>query len=630
MKKLFKILLFLSLLLTVSCSKEQRIHRAERRAEAELKELQSALLSSNTDSVWLISRRSPDIHYFVFQDNQAVFWSDNSLTTNIMTIPKYDAWFEFDFSNAYCHCYWTWAGEYRVAAIIPTEWHITNARDGIAQSFSYQPLLQDMDKTKSRALSTHNQVRLFYWLTVLLFVIVAITVIIVLVRVHGFKHLQWRNKIQFAVVGIVLVGYLSVFIVSAFYIRRHYQARQEADLQRQCRFVQSALQNLYFWDYSTDAISPTGLNVDLRDLAHAYGTDIHVYDLNGRLLGSSTPELFQNRLLSTYLAPEVMFSDNNTQTCYSSLGDIRYLSAYTEFVNGSYMQLGYIDIPQFISEEELAQEMDSFFAHLFPVYILILLISIVAALFLTRDLAAQYNSVVDKLNRSAQQLARSEREGAWRTMARQIAHEINNPLTPMKLTIQQLQRVKGTEKFDTQFDKATSMLIAQMDNLSRIATSFSTFAKQPEVLPSEVDIAQKLSAAVTLCANNPQGTSIRYFGPEEGIMVQADKEQIGQVFTNIIRNAVQAIDGAPNGDIIVVLKNDIHEREIEISFSDNGPGIPEEVQPKIFLPNFTTKTTGAGLGLAISKNIVEGSGGRIRFETSPHGTTFFVYLPKVK
>lgn len=629
MKKLLKIALFLSFLMTISCSQEQRIHRLERRAEAELSELRSAILSSNTDSIWLITHRIPEVHYFIFRDNQAVYWSNNSLTTPLMTIPQYDEWFEYDFSNAYCCCYWTHVGEYRVAAIIPTAWHITNAREGIEQSFSYQPLLEDMDKTKSYGISPRNQARIFFWLTISFIVILISIVVVSIIRAHGFKNLQMRSKIQFSIISMVLVGHLGVLLVSVVFFRKHYQSRQEADLQRQCRFVQSALQNLYFWDYSTDGISQLGLNADLRDLAHAYGTDIHVYDLNGRLLGSSTPQLFQNRLLSVYLAPEVMFSDNNTQTCYSSLGDIRYLSAYTEFVNGSFMQLGYIAIPQFISEVELAREMDSFFAHLFPVYILILLISIGGALFLTRDLAAENARMVDELNRNARQLARLEREGAWRTMARQIAHEINNPLTPMKLTLQQLQRIKGTDKFDAQFDKATATLLSQMDNLSRIATSFSTYTKQPEVSPSEVDIAQKLSAVVTLVTNNPQGTPIRYFGPESGVMVQADKEQISQVFTNILRNAVQAINGAEGGDIMVILKDDIHQPEVEISFSDNGPGIPEDVQPKIFLPNFTTKSTGAGLGLAISKNIVEGSGGRIRFETSKHGTTFYIYLPRV-
>ena len=183
------------------------------------------------------------------------------------------------------------------------------------------------------------------------------------------------------------------------------------------------------------------------------------------------------------------------------------------------------------------------------------------------------------------------------------------------------------------------MLIGQVDNLSRIASSFSSFAKQPTVEPSEVDVAQKLSAMIMLCANNPQKVSIRYFGPESGVMARADKEQISQAFNNIIRNAIQAVGGlvfdgepeykAPKGDIIVVLKNDPKQKEIEISISDNGPGIPEDIQEKIFLPNFTTKSNGAGLGLAITKHIVEGGDGRITFTTSPKGTTFYIYLKRV-
>jgi signal transduction histidine kinase len=224
-------------------------------------------------------------------------------------------------------------------------------------------------------------------------------------------------------------------------------------------------------------------------------------------------------------------------------------------------------------------------------------------------------------------------------MARQIAHEINNPLTPMKLTLQQLQRTKDTPRFEEYFNRSTQLLIEQIDNLGHIARSFSSFAKMAEVNPVPVDVAHKLSNFLTLMRNNPTDIPIRYVGPDEGVMALADAEQITQVFTNIVRNAMQAMEGRPNSDIIIILKgvteNTCQERNlnpkmqwIEISFSDNGPGIPEEVQEKIFVPNFTTKNTGAGLGMPISKNIVEGSGGKICFQTSEKGTTFFVYLQK--
>ena len=239
-------------------------------------------------------------------------------------------------------------------------------------------------------------------------------------------------------------------------------------------------------------------------------------------------------------------------------------------------------------------------------------------------LVERYNMLVDRVEESAEQLAVAEREGAWRTMARQIAHEINNPLTPMKLSVQKLQLKRGTEGFDEYFDRTTKMLIAEIDNLAHIAQSFSAFAKQPEVVTTEVDIAEKLSNVITLQRANDEQIPIRYVGPDSGVIVRADNEQVSQVFVNIIRNALQA---SPT-DIIVVLNAAYSEREVQISISDDGTGIPENIQSRIFQPNFTTKSNGNGLGLAISKHIIEGSGGRIEFETSPKGTTFYIYLRK--
>ncbi len=663
MKKVAQIVLFFLFLFTISCSKGvHSTFRTEHRAEEELQELKSAILSGNRDSVWQIARQSSDIQYLIFYEGVVVFWSDNTLTAPNIYNPRDGGWFDYDFANARCRVLWQKAGDYDVEVIIPVEWHI-DAMEEISESFSYLPLLDRTSENEIGFFSSRAKARLFYWLTITAFFLLIVAAVIFLIRAHGIKNLRLSSRITYTIMFVVMLGFVAVFTVSVRYIRTHYRARQEAELIQKCRFIQTALQNLYFWDFSTATISSANLSIDLRDLAYSYGTDIHVYDLQGRLVGSSTPQLFQHRLLSTYLAPEVMFSPEKPQTCYSDLGDFRYLSAYTEFVNGGFVQLGYIAVPSFISQEEEGREVDAFLARLLPLYLLALLVGALLSIGLSRALAApmaavsermrtlslggknmhipydrndelgvlvaRYNEMVDELERSSRQLARSEREGAWRTMARQIAHEINNPLTPMKLTMQQLQRLKGTERFDEQFEKAASMLIAEIDNLSRIATSFSTFAKQPEVEPGEVDVAQKLSAAVTLCSNNPQGTPIRYVGPDSGVMARADKEQIGQVFTNIIRNAVQAINAAPDGDIIVILKNDEGSPKVEITISDNGPGIPEDVQPKIFLPNFTTKSTGAGLGLAISKNIVEGADGTITFETSPNGTTFHILLQKI-
>ena len=153
-------------------------------------------------------------------------------------------------------------------------------------------------------------------------------------------------------------------------------------------------------------------------------------------------------------------------------------------------------------------------------------------------------------------------------------------------------------------------------------------------------MADKLFDFVTFMSNSQDTIPIRYVGPEHGVMVVADAEQITQVFTNIVRNAMQAMERRPDSDIIIILKNaskksikenhlDARKRWVKISFSDNGPGIPEDMIEKVFVPNFTTKHSGAGLGMPISKNIIEGSGGIINFQTSERGTTFYIYLQKV-
>jgi nitrogen fixation/metabolism regulation signal transduction histidine kinase len=401
-----------------------------------------------------------------------------------------------------------------------------------------------------------------------------------------------------------------------------------------------------------------GLAIDLHDLGYDIHQDIHVYSLSGELIASSSPALFNNGILSRRMAPEAIFSDDHSVLCYEQLANHPYLVSYQPFHNGSFVTIGYIAVPSFMSEQTRNQEIDALLARLLPPYIIVLLLALIFSFGAAKSVTApismladkmrhfaigakdnhisypyhdelgalveRYNMLVDRVEESAERLARAEREGAWRTMARQVAHEINNPLTPMKLSVQKLQLKRGKPDFDEYFDKTTKMLIAEIDNLAHIAQSFSAFAKQPEVVTTEVDIAEKLSNVITLQRANDEQIPVRYVGPDSGVFVRADNEQVAQVFVNIIRNALQA---SPT-DIIVVLNAAYSDREVQISISDDGTGIPEDIQPRIFQPNFTTKSNGNGLGLAISLHIVEGSGGRIEFESSGKGTTFYVYLKK--
>ena len=473
------------------------------------------------------------------------------------------------------------------------------------------------------------------------------------------RNMRISTRIMIIILVSVLAVFLFTYVMSVRYVHTSLEQRQRNELITRAQYIQIYLRSLYYWDIELSPTQTQGLSADLRDLSYDMHQDVHVYTLSGQLLATSSTELLEKGLLpATMLTTKPFYDDESIALCYEHIEDKPYMVAYLPFFNGAFVPIAYIAVPYYLSEQTRKEELQALLSQLLPPYIIVLILALVLTYFAARsmllpvsmltdkmrrfeiggrdnhidypyhdelgELVARYNLLVDQVEESAEQLARAEREGAWRTMARQIAHEINNPLTPMKLSVQKLQLKRGTDGFDAYFDKTTKMLIAEIDNLAHIAQSFSAFAKQPEVETTEVDIAEKLSNVITLQRENDEQIPVRYVGADSGVLVRADNEQISQVFVNIIRNAIQA---SPT-DIIVVLNAAYSDREVQISISDDGTGIPEDIRSRIFQPNFTTKSNGNGLGLAISKHIVEGSGGRITFETSPKGTTFYIYLRK--
>ena len=470
-------------------------------------------------------------------------------------------------------------------------------------------------------------------------------------------------KFQYAFIALLIISFIGIFFVSVNFIQKKYQEEQIANLESKKSYIQKALQDRYYWNQDLNAINTQALNLDLQDLSYIYHTDIHVYNNKGVLVGSSQPIIFYKNLISNRISPTPFFSVNSTMNQYEHIGRLDYLTGYTDFNNGDFMQIGYIAIPQFFSQDEIRNEIESFLAVIIQIYLIIVVLAILISLFIGKQLSAplimlenklkemrfgsrnekidytqndeigqlviQYNRTIDELEQSAKLLAKSERESAWKSMARQVAHEINNPLTPMKLSIQQLRRTKklNDERFDDYFEKSTTMLVEQIDNLSRIAGTFSNFARMPEASFEKVDIASKLYSVVQLFMNNFEHIQIEYAGKDKDVFVYADPEQLVQVFNNLLKNAIQAIPEERDGEIRINLEESPEEVIIEIT--DNGIGIEVDAQDKLFVPNFTTKTTGMGLGLAIAKNIVELSGGTISFTTTLNeSTTFILKLPK--
>lgn len=725
MKNLRRISFFLLVLLMAGLSScggfeqdakrlQKTLLRREALAERQATEMAHCMQHNPIfDSIQAIAQEDEYILFYIFDKRNLVYWSDNWLATDEVVLLGYDQWIYSRFRNAHAVARWTKAGHYNILTVIPikyaypvggsqfqnnfippfhgeadydiSRYHPAEGQEIVSGDghFLFTLLPEPREATAELSESSVDEsftfrqlaapenhdnhwsarVQFYFILSMILMGALLILGLLVLIHYRGLRNMSLRTRFVYVIIACILTSFVYVFGLSIRYVRTNYEQRQQETLAAKCKYIQTYLQSLYYWDMSLTHANTSGLNVDLRDLSFSAGADIHVYDNQGLLVGSSAPGLFSNGLLSMRMSSAPFFSMQDTLVQYEQIGDIKYLCAYAPFYNGSYVQIGYIAVPSFVSEVEKAQEVDDLLARLLPPYLIVLLMAFLASYLAGRSMTAplgmltekmrhfqigkpdnhidykyhdelgelveRYNAMVDQMEESAARLAKAEREGAWRTMARQIAHEIKNPLTPMKLTIQQLRRLKDTDRFDAYFEKATPMLIEQIDNLSRIATSFSTFAKQPEVSTSEVDVAQKLSNVVTLIRNNPAGVPVRYIGPDHGVAVWADAEQISQVFTNILRNALQAMEGQEDADIIVILKNSPENPDqVVISFSDNGPGIPEDIRERVFMPNFTTKNTGMGLGLAISKNIVEGSGGKICFETSEKGTTFFVYLRK--
>ena len=343
------------------------------------------------------------------------------------------------------------------------------------------------------------------------------------------------------------------------------------------------------------------------------------------------------------------------------IGDELFKTAFVPLENTLDKKVAYLEIPYYSKQRSLEDEISDFMGRLLNVYVFLLFIagifSVLVANSITKpltvigeklqevkvgkpnkplnwetndeigSLVTEYNQMIKKLEDSAELLAKSEREGAWREMAKQVAHEIKNPLTPMKLSIQYLNHAyqSNPDNIDGLMERVSKTLIEQIDNLAHIANEFSNFAKMPRANNQEF-VVNDLVGSVHELFKKQEHCDVLLGLPEAAYTVFADKKQLLQVLNNLIKNATEAIPEHRRGHIEVSL----YERDqmAVIQVSDNGVGIPEEMKKKVFVPNFTTKNSGTGLGLAISKNIIESVNGKIYYETVPNvGTDFFVELP---
>ena len=231
-------------------------------------------------------------------------------------------------------------------------------------------------------------------------VVMLIVSIIALIKYRGSRRMRLSAKFQLVLTPVVVIILSSIFLLSIEHSRRVFIDTQQLRLSKKAQYVQMALQNMYFWDLTLSPANTMSLNIDLRDMSFAYEIDIHVYDLNGRLIGSSTPQLFDLGLLPTHLSPEAFFSGKQKIITHEHIGEVKYLAAYTEFINGNYAKIGYIALPSFISQKEMTDHLQDFVLKLLPLYIFLLLISIIVVWGISHMITSSLRLVIEQLQQN--------------------------------------------------------------------------------------------------------------------------------------------------------------------------------------------------------------------------------------
>jgi signal transduction histidine kinase len=475
------------------------------------------------------------------------------------------------------------------------------------------------------------------------------------------------TQIRITIVSILGVSFVIVAYITISFFINQYNKTNEERLSKNAAASATELSQLLPGTLS--AYGPEERRVltekQLQQVARNLNIDINLFDTTGTLLGSTQGVLFLKEVISPQINPEAFYKLTKGGVYRylksETIGNLNYKSIYQPVRSTQGMLLGFLQIPYFATQNELEQEISNFVVILINIIAFVFLISGGLALIIsgtiTRSFAVvaekmnhirlsekneriewtakneigtlveQYNRMVDQLELSAARLAQNERELAWREMARQVAHEIKNPLTPMKLSLQFLQKAikENNGNVGEISARVAGNLVSQIDHLSKIAYEFSQFANLGNTNEEAFDLHDVLRE-LNFLYQSQEGLVLHWHKTEGKLMVMADKTQLNRLFTNLIKNATEAIPSDRVATIHVIEK--IKDHSVVLEIRDNGDGIPAEIQPKLFTPNFTTKSSGTGLGLAICKGIVEKARGNIWFITNPgRGTSFFVELP---
>ncbi len=481
------------------------------------------------------------------------------------------------------------------------------------------------------------------------------------------KKTSLRTRIFIAMILLVVIASVLIALITIYQYNEQAKDYHEGRLVRKENAIMASidleLRRRTTYPVETDYLDKI-FKERIYDISDINQLDINIYNLDGKLLISSSSSFSKdttNYDIDQKVLTQIANDANHRVVKEEQMANgIEFQSSYTYINDNKFKPIGILHLPYLQDNTFQEKELKEFLSRLALVYLLMLLIAITIAYLVSKyitksiktvsekinqtkldkrnekiilenaseemhNLVSAYNDMVDELGESAVKLAKSEREQAWREMAKQVAHEIKNPLTPMRLTVQSFE-----QRFDVNDPEAkeklnefSKSLIQQIDTMSSIASAFSSFAEMPKQKREELNVVEVVKLALDIFNED----YIHYFNNKDQLIAQLDKTQLIRVVTNLVKNAIQSLGEQEHPKIEVKVAED--DGNVVISVADNGKGIPVEDRNKIFEPKFTTKSSGMGLGLPMIKNIVEAYGGTITFVSEiNHGTVFTVTIPK--
>ena len=473
-------------------------------------------------------------------------------------------------------------------------------------------------------------------------------------------NLSLRARIFLAMTVIVVATFVLLSVITIPQFKTQSEKYHSKRLERKEAQIQRSIAYFFSQEAETE-LNPKKLDSILSEkiyqVSDVQSVKFSIYSLNGDLINSTLPKNEINSL-NPELLSRILGQKDSKIIEITQINNIQYRSSFSLILDDNFSPLWILNLPYYDDDNLNSYELDSFLIILGEVYFFLLILSIIISYFVSQymtkaiseialkmkqtrldkrnskikikarskevnSLVESYNNMVEMLDKNVQELSKSNKEQAWREMAKQVAHEIKNPLTPMKLSVQSFERdFINDKKNKEKVEDFTQTIIQQIDTMSSIASAFSNFAEMPTQQGEKLNIVK----AVRLSLEIFKEKHIVFESNIDRLVINIDRPQIVRIMTNLIKNAIQACENNESPLIKVSIKK--MSKTVRIIVKDNGSGIPLNIRKNILDPNFTTKSGGMGLGLGMVKNLVNSYEGKIDFESKINiGTSFKITFP---